>query len=384
MTPPEPDDESASSSLLRGPSAWVLGDAPHLTRALGTRPWLSRWLPFKVADAALRGVAQVCFANNPVSGLLILVGLFLSGANVGLATVVCSLVAVATAKAAGQPDSAVCAGLCSYCAVLVGTVTAALHPALAASAQPAPTAWLYTAAAASYSVVVGVALSAVLRPLNVPFFTLPFNVATSILFLVFAASVETDRLPPPEAEEPLLNATLPAPDWSEVLSGSVLAAGQVYGVEHLLCSALTMVALALNSPLLAVTSYVGGLVGTLAALAVTNSAQQAAVVGGVWGYNGFLAAGCAVFFLQPSWRVALLALFNALSATVIHVAFVPVFAANGLPVFTFPFCTASALLLSSDAHLPAVRRVPVLSYPEEHIHTSKVRAAALSRSEGLE
>lgn len=43
-------------------------------------------------------IYQVCFANNPLSGLLILVGLFFSGTNIGLATVICSVVALATAK----------------------------------------------------------------------------------------------------------------------------------------------------------------------------------------------------------------------------------------------------------------------------------------------
>lgn len=38
----------------------------------------------------------------------------------------------------------------------------------------------------------------------------------------------------------------------------------MYGVQNMLCSALTLVAVALPSPLVALTSYVGGLVGTLA------------------------------------------------------------------------------------------------------------------------
>lgn len=41
--------------------------------------------------------SQVCFADNPLSGLLILVGLFVGDVMAGLGAVVCSLAAVIVA-----------------------------------------------------------------------------------------------------------------------------------------------------------------------------------------------------------------------------------------------------------------------------------------------
>ena len=53
---------------------------------------------------------QVCFANNPISGLLMLVGLFLAEFTVGLAALVCSLVAWSMATYCGLHNSQVQVG----------------------------------------------------------------------------------------------------------------------------------------------------------------------------------------------------------------------------------------------------------------------------------
>lgn len=72
----------------------------------------------------------------------------------------------------------------------------------------------------------------------------------------------------------------------------------------------------------------------ISAIFITGDSQVSAVVSGVWGYNGFLAAGSAVFFLTPSLNVLLLAILNAVSATIIHAVLLPVFAAVSTSGFT--------------------------------------------------
>ena len=55
-------------------------------------------------------------------------------------------------------------------------------------------------------------------------------------------------------------------DWYGVASGCVLSAGEVYGVGSLPGSLLVLAGLALYSPLLSLASFLGGAVGTVAAL----------------------------------------------------------------------------------------------------------------------
>lgn len=69
---------------------------------------------------------QVVFCNNPFSGLVILCALFLASLEVGLATTLAASTAILTAFIFRQDMSAINAGLTTYNAVLVGSVTAAL------------------------------------------------------------------------------------------------------------------------------------------------------------------------------------------------------------------------------------------------------------------
>merc|ERR550532_2084817 len=81
-------------------------------------------------DAALRGISQVVFANNPISGLLMLIGLFLADVFVGLVAIYTSAIAVLVAAYSGQEKPLVQNGLTQFNAVLVGTVLISLWPAL--------------------------------------------------------------------------------------------------------------------------------------------------------------------------------------------------------------------------------------------------------------
>lgn len=58
-----------------------------------------------------------------------------------------------------------------------------------------------------------------------------------------------------------------------------------------------------------------------------SSSPYTAVYHGVWGYNGFLAAGSISFFMVPKPRILLLAAINAVFATFIQSALGPVYAA---------------------------------------------------------
>lgn len=66
---------------------------------------------------------------------------------------------------------------------------------------------------------------------------------------------------------------------------------------------------------------------SLAVGLLVSSSPYAAVYHGVWGYNGFLAAGSISFFMVPKLHILLLAAINAVFATFIQSALGPVYAA---------------------------------------------------------
>ncbi|KAK8388094.1 hypothetical protein O3P69_020172 [Scylla paramamosain] len=326
---------------------------------------------------------MVVFVNNPLSGFLILIGLFLADVTVGGATVFCIIIAFFVAKVLlDLPDGQISAGLPLFSPVLVGSVTASLFTPFFNS-PITPAVWGYMGVAAVFSVCVFAGLSHLLASHNLPAYTLPFNIATSLIFLGMrgagygaSPTVDTATDLPPATDSPafdgLENASLVTPDdlvhveWDKVCLGMLLSSGQVWAVESVACSALVGVAMLLFSPLLTAACFVGGAIGTLTALVVSEG-PYAAAYAGVWGYNGFLAGGAMLFFVVASPRVLVLAVVNALLATFIQAAVVPVFGQNNLPVFTFPFCLASLLLLAAVSSSSSFHRVASPSFPENHL-----------------
>lgn len=389
-----------------GVVGWFAMDAPKVTNLLAGRKWVSKWGPAKVVDSVLRGVAQVVFVNNPVSGLLVLVGLYLADVTVGCATIFTSLVAVFVAKAVlALPNSQMGAGLPVFSAVLVGSVTTALYPGTF-HAPLTPATWAYMGLAAALSVCIYAGLGHILGAHDLPAYTLPFNIATSLIFLgMQGAGYEgSDTTTAPPDPSPLASTALPLDagfngsyvglfdvfgavsreeggeeellEWDKVWLGALLSAGQVWAVKSVCCSGLVLLAMLLCSPLLTAVCCVGGTLGSLTAL-VVSSPPHDLIYSGVWGYNGFLAAGAMVFFVVPGPRVVLLAVFNAVLATFTQAAITPVFAQNNVPVFTFPFCLASLLLLAAAASSSAFARVTSPTFPEMHLYKYRQKAASM-------
>ena len=99
------------------------------------------------------------------------------------------------------------------------------------------------------------ALQNSLGHLNVPFMTLPFNFVAVISFLTW----QTGRNPGLEVEV----AGNSSVEVERLVEGVVLSMGQVYAIPGLVPSIIMWVAVTLYSPLLAVLSFLGALMGTL-------------------------------------------------------------------------------------------------------------------------
>nr|XP_053655720.1 urea transporter 2-like [Cherax quadricarinatus] len=304
---------------------------------------------------------QVAFGNNPLTGLIILVGLFVGNVSSGLGAVVCSLTAIFVAKILNWSDEMVAAGHSNFNAVLVGSVGTAVFP-LVFHTPLTPAIWGYIIVAAVFSVCVMGALAKILGGHNIPAFTLPFNIAISTTFMCIRAAGYGEE--PPASANITTTTSL---QWDQVFMGTLLSGGHVWAVEDVACSCLVYLGLFIYSPILTLVSYMGATLGTLTGLLV-SSAPYTLVYHGIWGYNGFLSAGSIAFFMAPTPRVILVAAINAVFATFLQSALGPVYAANKLPVFTFPFCLAAVLFLATAmATGPSSLRVSSLSFPELHL-----------------
>src|SRR2546430_5000058 len=88
-----------------------------------TSPWerLTRENPLaSFLDTLLRGCGQVMFQNNPVTGLLFLIGIFINSPLLGLAGLIGLIVSTVTAILLRVDRTLVRAGLFGYNGILTG------------------------------------------------------------------------------------------------------------------------------------------------------------------------------------------------------------------------------------------------------------------------
>uniref|UniRef100_A0A669Q2P9 Urea transporter n=1 Tax=Phasianus colchicus TaxID=9054 RepID=A0A669Q2P9_PHACC len=294
--------------------------------------------PFMVqlVDWILRGTSQVMFVNNPLSGLIILVGLFiqkpwwmLTGC-VGIAT------STLTALALSQERSAIASGLHGYNGILVGLLMAVY------SDKGDYYWWLLTPVAVISMAcpVLSSALGSIFSKWDLPVFTLPFNIAVT---LYLAATGHYNPFFPTTLIKPI--ASVPNITWSAInlLQSIPVGVGQVYGCENPWTGGIFLVALLISSPLICLHAAIGSTVGMLAALSIATPFDS--IYLGLHNYNCALACiAIGGMFYALTWQTHLLALVPK------HTYLSTFPSQLGLPLCTWPFCFSALLflLITSD------------------------------------
>jgi urea transporter len=336
-------------------------------------------------DSCLRGVGQVCFMNNPVTGLAILIGMFVAQGWLGFAGVLGVVASTATAAAIGMDRGAIRAGLFGFNGVLVG---AGLSLFLQPTWDEMVIVWIVVIAA--FSTVLHAALARVfIGSFTVPPFTLAFNFMT-LLFLIGARNYANGRV-----------GGLVAPGDAQVTAGSVSntlrsaaeagsannvegvanavfrGIGQLFFANSVWAGIIIVAGIAVCSRIAAVFAVLGSTAGMLTALAL--GANGVAIYNGLWGFNSFdacLAIG-GVFFVL-SVRSGVLAVACAVLAALLFGAIGTLFVPWGLPALTLPFCFATlafVLLKGSSTKLEAIE-VGDITTPEEHLARSRTAERA--------
>ncbi|CAA9478087.1 MAG: hypothetical protein AVDCRST_MAG38-1868 [uncultured Solirubrobacteraceae bacterium] len=327
-------------------------------------------------DSCLRGVGQVCFMNNPITGLAILVAMFVAEPWLGFAGVLGLVVSTAAAMAIGMDRAAIRSGLFGFNGILVG---AGLSLFLEPSWDPMVMVWIVVGAA--LSTILHAALANVfLGAWAVPPFTLAFNLIT-LTFLVGALNYANGRLgglvAPAEAQvgagqvDSTLRAAVDA-GGAGAAEGALNAVfrgiSQLFFANSIVAGIIIVLGIAVASRIAAGFALVGSAVGMLTGLAL--GADGVAIYNGLWGFNSFdaaLAIG-GVFFVL-SWRSGLLAVACAVLAALIFGAIASLLTPWGLPALTLPFVLATlafVLLKGATDRLDPVE-VADITTPEEHL-----------------
>lgn len=307
----------------------------------------SKFLRF--VDYNLRGIGQVMFMDNPLSGLLFFVAIGWGSYEAGMPQVaIGGLVAVVAATLAAQwlhvDPADLGAGLYGYNAYLVGL---SFGTFLAVS----PLWWVYVALGGAVSVVATLGTANVFKTWGVAALTAPF-VLTAWLFLlatyVFVA-IEGSGLPmaaeiaslDPAAANPLA--------FGDFVQGALKSITQVFLKASVIAALLLLVGLAVNSLAAAAFALGGAIVSVITAHVL--GAESDLITGGLMGFSPVLTAiALGAVFYKPGVRVALYALVGTVFTVVVQGAMNVALTPFGIPTLTAPFVLASWLFLLPRRH----------------------------------
>lgn len=320
------------------------------------QPWAracGRSALLRFVDLNLRGIGQVMFQDNPLSGLLFLAAIAWGALAAGaLEVLVGGVLALVTGTLTAQwlraDAQSLAAGLYGYNAVLLGL-------ALPTFLAPSPLLWCYVLLGAAVSVVCMLGAVNVVRAWSVSALTFPFVLTTWLLLLATYgfAGLDGAALPFANAVEPIdpAAANLLAP--ADFVSGVLHSVSQVFFKGNGVSALLLLAGLAVASLPAAVFGLVGALLAVITAHAL--GAESELVSAGLMGFSPVLTAiALGSVFHAPSPRVVVYAVLGTVFTVVVQGALNVLLAPFGIPTLTAPFVLATWLFLLPRQHFGAV------------------------------
>ncbi|MEU0477786.1 urea transporter [Streptosporangium sp. NPDC006013] len=294
-----------------------------------------------------RGVAQVDLQPNHWTGLIFIVALFAGGWRFGVFGLLGTLVATATAYLFGVTWDRVSVGLEGFCGTLIG-VSLVLY--LEARWM---TVLLVVAGAIAGSVLTS-ALNVLLTPYNLPTFTAPFCVVTSVMVIGGPSFsriwAEHARSGPPSATAPGT-----AMSWHDFWRGTLSGIGQVFFQNQWYVGLIFLIGLFVAGWVTGLVALLSSLVGLLTGWAL--GAQAADLGAGLYGYNAVL-AGLALWgtFMLVNRVSAVYAVIGVVSAAALTAGIGNLFAVTGGHTLTWPFVLVTWVFLAAIPMFTKIQR----------------------------
>jgi len=309
--------------------------------------WEGRCVSSKLlrfVDFNLRGVGQVMFQDNPLSGLLFFIGVGWGSYAAGMPQVaIGGMVAIVAATLTAQwlrvEAAELGAGLFGYNAYLVGL-------ALGTFVTVSPIWWAYVALGGVVSVPATLGTARVFKTWGVAALTAPF-VLTAWLFLLATyafSAIGGGGLPMATSIVPVDPAAANPLAFGAFVQGVFTSIAQVFLKASILAALLLLAGLAVNSIAAAAFALAGAVVAVVTAHLL--GAESDLITGGLMGFSPVLTAiALGAVFHKPGGRVAAYALMGTVLTVVVQGAMNVALAPFGIPTLTGPFVLASWLFL---------------------------------------
>lgn len=304
-----------------------------------TRPLVALWKSpgGGLVDTVLRGVGQVLLQNNPLSGAIFLVGIFVGDWVTGLYALLGTVVATGTALLVGVPGVTVRQGLYGF----NGTLTAI---GLATYLTRGYVLVGYVVFACVAVTIITAAIHNFFNSVHIPTLTAAFVVTIWVFLaglrqfggLTGAAALPAPRLPTKSFS--VGSALTP----TDLLFGFFRGFAEVMLRTSVWTGVALLVGILVNSRISATAAAAGSLIGFGVAWGL--GASETTLRGGLAGYNAVLTAiALGGLYYLLSYRSAVFAAVAAALSVVVEGMFGTVLAPMGLPVVTAPFVVTTWL-----------------------------------------
>jgi len=291
----------------------------------------------------LRGVAQVDLQPNALTGLFILVSLWVAGWDVGLFATIGLVVSTATALVLGVDRSSISVGLQGYSGCLTGI-------ALVTYLDHHLSTYLLTIAGAILCTLLAAALTTFLTPYGLTPLTAPFCIVSGVM-VVGAPSFERVWHGGSSAAVSSTTRGDTGLSWSDLWHGFFTNVSQIFLIDEWYVGLIMLVGLAIAGPWVVAYAAAGSVVGILVAWAL--GAPASLIANGIYGYNAVLVAiAMGAVFLPRTVACGLYALFGAAVTTGVTASLTSFFKTFGGHTFTWPFILTTWVLMAAVPKLP--------------------------------
>ncbi|KAL2738548.1 urea transporter 2-like isoform X3 [Vespula maculifrons] len=351
------------------------------------------WIPLQLLDALLRGYGQVAFANNPLSGLLIVIALGATAPKILAFSAATGFLGLLLSMLMKDSQHVIENGLTVLNPLLIGALSCGLVPNFYGEFDA------FSYLLILIGTIISVYLTRSLGTDKFPCTVWPFNLVELILLFVFTTQnsfVESLKIESiislwrmrnyvrtrdatctlysrcfednatsdartGDASFIAENVTDVNVDWGMVFRGMVVSSSQLFSVDNVVAGAVIYLAVLIYSPTTAGFSFAGLELG----------APHNEVFTGLWGFNCFLtgtALGGNLFVINVQTVAA--TLVAIVYTLVLQYVLRIIFGKIGLPFLTLPFLISTSLFLKlRSASSSAVFPKPLQSsYPEKQRH----------------
>lgn len=296
----------------------------------------------------LKGIGQVMFQANALTGLFFLAGIFYGAyaahtPTVAWGAVVGAFISTLTGYVLRYPAQKGVEGLWGFNGVLIGC-------ALPTFLGDTPLVGLTIIVFSAMTTWVMVGLNNVLKPYKVSSFTFPFVLTTWFVLLAARTfyALPTDGLGLPDL--PYASVTALDTRFTSLLVYWLRGISQVFLINSWVTGLLFLIGLFISSPRAAAWAAIGS-AGALG-VAILFGGNAGDITNGLFGFSPVLTAiALGSTFYSANIRTALWTLAGIFATVFIQAAMDTFFAPVGIPTLTAPFCVATWLFLLPHLNL---------------------------------